>query len=310
MPDAPRSDDAFKSTDASSYDAVTEAFEKFTRRYSTPLAEHLVEWSGVGPGHQVLDIGTGTGVVAIEAARVVGKTGRVVGIDLSQGMLRHAKRRATEEGVAPWLTFHPDDAERLSYPDASFDVVLSLFALLHFPNPETALREMHRVLRPGGRVVVAIGAAPPGLTPGRVSYLLRRAPLAVQRWRGRWLVAPEFLAALVREHLPSSAAPEETHLATGKGRSAAALRGMLRTAGFAEIRTSWRGGVGVLASAEEFWELSATFSSTARKRLASASPDDVARVRSRFDERCREVLRAGGKLTYPYTAYCVSAVRR
>ena len=75
------------------------------------------------------------------------------------------------------------------------------------------------------------------------------------------------------------------------------------------MRTSWQGHVGVVESAESFWELQATFSSVARKRLASARSEDVERVRADFVRRCRTVQEHGGRLLFPHAALFVTARR-
>jgi ubiquinone/menaquinone biosynthesis C-methylase UbiE len=102
---------------------------------------------------RVLDIATGTGIVAIEAVKKVGNDGKVVGIDLSTGPLAIAKRTA---GNISNLQFLEMDAEDLKFPDGSFDVVLSEFALMFFPDSQKALREMKRVLVKNGRIAVSV----------------------------------------------------------------------------------------------------------------------------------------------------------
>jgi ubiquinone/menaquinone biosynthesis C-methylase UbiE len=106
-------------------------------------------------GEKVLDIACGTGLVSFEAARAVGPRGRVLGIDLSERMIGAAERRARDLGLSN-CSFSRMDAEMLALPNASFDVVLCALGLMYMPDPEQALREMSRVLRPGGRLSLAV----------------------------------------------------------------------------------------------------------------------------------------------------------
>jgi len=106
-------------------------------------------------GERVLDIACGSGLVSFEAARAVGLQGHVLGVDLSQRMIDTAERRARDMGSSN-CSFSHMDAERLALPDASFNVVLCALGLMYMPDPEQALQEMCRVLRPGGRVALAV----------------------------------------------------------------------------------------------------------------------------------------------------------
>jgi ubiquinone/menaquinone biosynthesis C-methylase UbiE len=107
----------------------------------------------LSPGESVLDIGTGPGLLAVEMAAVVGPTGRVSGADPSDDMLALARGREVPVGSAP-IQYDRGSAERLPYPDASFDVAVSTQVLEYVVDLPAALAQLYRVLRPGGRVLV------------------------------------------------------------------------------------------------------------------------------------------------------------
>jgi ubiquinone/menaquinone biosynthesis C-methylase UbiE len=300
---------AFKTRDASSYDSLTNEFDRFTERFTASLAERMVSLARLSTNERVLDIGTGTGIVAFRAAERVGPAGKVLGIDLSQEMLRTARSKALRAARSNGVEFSRMDAEALALEDCSFDAVLSLFALLHFPNPLAALQEMSRVLRPGGRLVVAIGSGPALLSCAALIQGMRHLNRIRLERQGKLLTAPRFLNALVEKYLPKPDEPEESSLA---GRSLSRSRiipPLVRAAGFAEVRTHWLGHQACVETPEEFWEIQRTFSSIARKRLGTAPPEQVEKLKMEFLEICRQVQSRGGKLVYPSAAFYVTAVR-
>jgi SAM-dependent methyltransferase len=121
-----------------------------------PAAEHLLAVASLRPGEDVLDVGTGTGIVARLAAPNVAPLGTVTGLDASPGMLSVAQARALEEGLS--IEWQEGQAEALPYPDQRFDLVLSQFALMFFADRRTGLAEMRRVLVAGGRLVLSVFA--------------------------------------------------------------------------------------------------------------------------------------------------------
>jgi ubiquinone/menaquinone biosynthesis C-methylase UbiE len=123
--------------------------EMFVPALFREAAESLVGLAGIDSGHRVLDVGCGTGIVARLARERVGSTGQVAGLDLNDGMLAVAAR------IAPELEWRQGDAASLPFPDGTFDVVVSQFAIMFFPDQARALGEMVRVARPAGRVLVS-----------------------------------------------------------------------------------------------------------------------------------------------------------
>jgi SAM-dependent methyltransferase len=107
------------------------------------------------PGEAVLDVACGAGVASVAAADAVGQAGRVLGVDLADAMVQAARQRALDLGLRH-VRFERMEAEQLALPNAGFDVALCALALMYLPDPGAALREVHRVLRPGGRAVLAV----------------------------------------------------------------------------------------------------------------------------------------------------------
>jgi ubiquinone/menaquinone biosynthesis C-methylase UbiE len=122
--------------------------------------EKVLDQARLKTGESVLDVGCGTGTLAIAAKRRVGSTGTVYGIDASPEMIARAKRKGKKAGIE--VVFKNGIVEALPFPDAHFDVVLSTLMLHHLPRKarEECAREMRRILKPGGRVLaVDFGAA-------------------------------------------------------------------------------------------------------------------------------------------------------
>jgi len=135
--------------------------------FTTPPAAALVRFANVQRGQRVLDVGTGTGVVAITAAR---QGAQVTGLDLTPALLSRARENASIAELE--LTWREGDAEALPFPDASFDVVLSQFGHMFAPRAELATSELLRVLKPGG--TLAFSTWPPEHFIGRFFALTAR----------------------------------------------------------------------------------------------------------------------------------------
>lgn len=181
-----------------------------TAIFTTPVAGRLVAFGAVTAGERVLDVGTGTGVVAITAARA---GAQVKAIDLTPALLEEARHNARIAQVD--VEWQEGDAEALPYPDASFDVVMSEFGHMFAPRPDVAIAEMRRVLKPGGRVVFAtwppehfvgrlfafIGRHSPPPPPGVVPPPLWGNPAIVSERLAAWFAPPFFARGTM--HFPA-----------------------------------------------------------------------------------------------------------
>jgi ubiquinone/menaquinone biosynthesis C-methylase UbiE len=130
---------------------AAEAYESaFVPRLFGEWAQLLVGSVDVETGNRVLDVACGTGIVARLAAESVGQAGRVVGLDLNQAMLDVARR------LGSGIEWRQGDAANLPFSDDSFDIVFCQAALMFFPDPTAALREMARVVDPNGTVAIQV----------------------------------------------------------------------------------------------------------------------------------------------------------
>ncbi|HLX70035.1 MAG TPA: class I SAM-dependent methyltransferase, partial [Verrucomicrobiae bacterium] len=119
-------------------------------RYSAKGAEEFVNRLAISPGMRVLDVACGTGNLAIPAAR---RGAQVTGVDIAPNLVEQARQRAAAENLP--ATFEEGDAEQLRYPDAQFDLVMTMFGAMFAPRPERVSTELARVCRPGGTIAMA-----------------------------------------------------------------------------------------------------------------------------------------------------------
>ncbi|WP_374523376.1 bifunctional demethylmenaquinone methyltransferase/2-methoxy-6-polyprenyl-1,4-benzoquinol methylase UbiE [Hydrogenophaga sp.] len=190
-------------------DLMSAGLHRLWKRYTIAVANPQ-------PGHQVLDIAGGTGDLSLAFARKVGATGRVVHTDINEAMLREGRTRLLDLGVV--LPTMVCDAEKLPFADNSFDIVTVAFGLRNMTHKELALAEMHRTLKPGGKLLV--------LEFSRVAKPLEKAydwySFNILPKIGKWVANDEesyrYLAESIRMH-----PDQET------------LRQMMKAAGFGHV---------------------------------------------------------------------------
>ncbi|MCZ7571581.1 MAG: class I SAM-dependent methyltransferase [Ardenticatenaceae bacterium] len=135
--------------------AAAQNYERLVVTYSmAPSTAILLEHAALRPGERVADVACGTGIVARQAAPVVGAAGRVVAVDINPAMLGVGRLLPPPAGAA--IEWREGDAQALPLADATFNVVLCHHGLAFFPDGVAALREVYRVLAPGGRVCLAV----------------------------------------------------------------------------------------------------------------------------------------------------------
>jgi ubiquinone/menaquinone biosynthesis C-methylase UbiE len=137
------------------WDKAAQRYERAWQAQLEPAQTAMLDMAGPIPGKRVLDVACGTGLVTFRAAALVAPGGGVVGTDLSEEMVAMARERARAGAVAN-VAFERMDAENLAFDADTFDVALCALGLMYVPDPEKAVREFNRVLRPGGRTACAV----------------------------------------------------------------------------------------------------------------------------------------------------------
>lgn len=151
-----------------------------TERQCGFVSERLIALAGVKAGDSVLDIASGIGEPALAVAALVGPAGHVVATDLSPAMLAISRDRAAKLGLTN-MEFHEMDAEAIDLPEGSFNAVVCRFGLMFLPNIEKALKDIHGVLLPGGRLAATTASVPEknplvGLVGGAIAKALNITP--------------------------------------------------------------------------------------------------------------------------------------
>lgn len=244
---------------AAAYDLLAPEYDRIGPRIFAHFGQRLVEFAPVSAGAAVLDVAAGRGAVLFPAAARAGEHGRVVGIDLAAAMVRHTGDELRQRGLAR-AEMRQMDAEHVQFADESFDVVLCGFSLHHFPSPQRALAEFHRVLRPGGTVAVTTWTERPALVG--------------------------WLRAALRPH--GDVAQLMTSLFDHPDDLAAALR----AAGFVAVRVAQEAADFVYADEEEWWASNWGF--LQREALDRLAPDTLQQIKAAAFEQVKGVRQPDG----------------
>lgn len=252
-------------------------------RSAKPASDRLVELAGLRAGQVVLDVATGIGEPAVTAAYKVGPTGTVVATDQATLMLAVARERAAALGLTN-LEFHEMDAEALDFPEPRFDAVLSRWGLMFLPNLTGTLANMHRLLKPGGRLAVAVWGP-----PTNVPFI----SLAI---------------TTVRQQLQSPPPPPGM-LGPFSLADVTILERALAQAGFSDIRNEPLSLTFEWASAEDYTRFQQDIAAPVVALVAKEPPARQAAVWRAITEAARQYAGADGTVRMPGEAICVVARR-
>ena len=137
------------------WDRASGYYETYWQKQLYPAQQKLLQLANIKGGEKIIDIACGTGLVSFPAAEQAGKEGFVMANDISDKMVETGTAIAKERNLSN-ISFQRMDAEELPVEDNSYDIALCALGLMYFPDPLKAIKEMHRLLKPGGRAVVAV----------------------------------------------------------------------------------------------------------------------------------------------------------
>ena len=268
----PTGDQSFRDFEHSGWQVATARYAALTRDLTGQFIEPLLDATGVGPGMRVLDVATGPGSAAAAVAR---RGAGATGVDFSENMLAEARR------AHPDVTFELGDAEALRFAAGEFDAVVCSFGLLHFTNPEQAVAEALRVLRPGGRYAATVWDTP------EHGPLFRIVQQAVQQHGD--------------PSVPLPAGPPMFRFS-----DPAEFRRLLEVAGFSGVQITAVPGTFSLASADELYQ----FVAGATARMAGLLRAQTAEARDAIRAGMQESVAAyerNGSIELPMQAVLASA---
>ncbi len=245
-----------------------------------PLSQALIEEAGIGPGQAVLDIGGGSGEPSLTIARAVGESGSVAYTDPAAGMVRSARAEGARRGLTN-ISFHNCPAERLPFPDHSFDAIVGRLSAMFFADALSGLREALRVAKPNGIV----------------SFLV----WAEREQNPFFRIVSDTLDRFVPAEPEEEDAPGAFRFAEpGK------LASLLREAGATGVTEhEFVFTIQAPISVDQFWELRTEMSDTFRNKLGRLVPDQIAAIKYTVQKAVGSYFKAG-QMSFPGQALIVS----
>src|SRR5258708_24224760 len=265
----------FRDFEHRAWQSVVKRYEDYFGTLTAQSIGPLVDGGGVHSGAGVLDIGSGPGYIGAAAAQ---RGAKVTGLDFSSAMIAEAS------ALHPDISFREGDAGNLPFADASFDVVVIGFGILHFPDPDRALREAFRVLSSGGRFGLTVWAGPD--KAAGFGIVMRAVEKHGSTDSDLPPGPPYFRFSNVAE--------------CGKAITAAGFDRVRIT----EVPQVWR-----FASAAAFFD--GTSASTVRTTalLPAHTPDNLAKIRAQMQRDTGKYSHAGGTVELPMPALLASACK-
>ena len=234
---------------AASYNAAADHFDDEPLSFWDLIGKRTVTNLKLPAGAKVLDVGCGTGASALPAAQAVSKNGLVVGVDLAARLLDRARAKASAASLDN-VEFRVADMTALNYPDANFDAVVSVFSVFFVPDMERLVRELWRMVRPGGKLAVTTWG-----------------PRIFEPAYSRWLVAVE----KERPDLASAFNPWD------RITDIVSVRKLLEDGGAKDVEVIPEEGVQMLRSADDWWTIA--LGSGLRWTIDQMGPETAARVK-------------------------------
>lgn len=254
---------AAKLNAATTYNAAADHFDDEPLGFWARIGRRTIERLELPPGATVLDVGCGTGASALPAAEMVGPRGRVIAVDLAERLLEVARQKAERHGFTN-IEFATADMEHLGYKDNQFDAVVSVFSIFFVSDMARQLRELWRMVRPGGWLAITTWG-PHMLEPGTSAF---------------WKAVKELRSDLVSTSSPWDRVVEPQ-----------ALRELLREAGIPDVEIVAEDGYQMLRSPDDWWTI--VLGSGFRWTVEQLKPDAAEQVRSaNLAEMRRKNIRA------------------